>query len=546
MSAITTGFEGFLEAHLGQEMLRFTTAGSVDDGKSTLIGRLLHDTKSVYEDQLAAVKKSRVNRAANGHVDLSLLTDGLKAEREQGITIDVAYRYFSTSRRKFIIADTPGHEQYTRNMATGASTADVAVVLIDANAFLREGKLLPQSRRHTYIAALLGIPHVVAAVNKMDLVGYSEENFRAIRGEFVEFASRLGLKSVTVIPVSALEGDNVVTPSQKMSWYDGPTLLEFLETVPLTIHDHHGPLRFPVQLVQRPDANFRGFAGQVARGVLREGDRVRALPSGRETKVHRIVTWDGDLQVAAYPQSVTVELEDEIDLSRGEMLVSAEREQNLPTTTRRLRAMVVWMHEEPLVVGRTYVAKHTTRVVRAKIMAIRYRVDVNSLEHVQADRLAMNEIAEIEFETSLPLFFDAYTESRTTGSLILVDGLTNATVGAAMIVGAAESAGEDNEQAALVLVPGREELADRVRDALEARGQRAAVIDDALIPDDALVAAIRALTLVGGTAITARSLSVETLTQLIQAVEAFAEGRKIVAGDALEEDEILRLAGARI
>ncbi|HTF62972.1 MAG TPA: GTP-binding protein, partial [Edaphobacter sp.] len=248
MSTIAaTGFEEFLEAHLGQEMLRFTTAGSVDDGKSTLIGRLLHDTKSVYEDQLAAVKKSRVNRAANGHVDFSLLTDGLKAEREQGITIDVAYRYFSTARRKFIIADTPGHEQYTRNMATGASTADVAVVLIDAKAYLREGKLLPQSRRHTYIGSLLGIPHVVAAVNKMDLVGYAEQTFRSIREEFVEFASQLGLKSVTIIPVSALEGDNVVTPSTAMQWYDGPTLLEFLETVPLAAGDNNGPLRFPVQ-----------------------------------------------------------------------------------------------------------------------------------------------------------------------------------------------------------------------------------------------------------------------------------------------------------
>jgi len=547
MSATVTGFEEFLEAHLGQEMLRFTTAGSVDDGKSTLIGRLLHDTKSVYEDQLAAVKKSRVNRAANGHVDLSLLTDGLKAEREQGITIDVAYRYFSTSRRKFIIADTPGHEQYTRNMATGASTADVAVVLIDAKAFLREGRLLPQSRRHTYIASLLGIPHVVAAVNKMDIVGYSEETFRAIRNEFVEFASRLGLKSVTVIPVSALEGDNVVTPSQKMPWYDGPTLLEFLETVPLAMQDPTGPLRFPVQLVQRPDANFRGFAGQVARGVLRAGDRVVALPSRRETKVHRIVTWDGDLKVATYPQSVTVELEDEIDLSRGEMLVPATgREQDLPSVAHRVRSMVVWMHEEPLVVGRTYVAKHTTRVVRAKVTAIRYKVDVNSLEHAQADRLTMNEIAEIELETNLPLFFDPYAESRTTGSLILVDGLTNATVGAAMIVGTAESAEDEVEQAALVLVPGREDLAERVRDGLEARGQRAAVIDDALIPDQALVAAVRALTLAGGTAITSRALSAEAQSHLVQAIEAFAEGRKVVAGEGLDEDEVLRLAGVRI
>jgi len=547
MSAIaTTGFEEFLEAHLGQELLRFTTAGSVDDGKSTLIGRLLHDTKSVYEDQLAAVKKSRVNRAANGHVDLSLLTDGLKAEREQGITIDVAYRYFSTSRRKFIIADTPGHEQYTRNMATGASTADVAVVLIDAKAFLREGKLLPQSRRHTYIASLLGIPHVVAAVNKMDLVGYSEESFAEIRKEFVEFSSRLGLKSVTVIPVSALEGDNVVTPSAAMPWYDGPTLLEFLETVPLAVSGHYGPLRFPVQLVVRPDANFRGFAGQVARGVLRAGDRVTALPSRRETTVKSIVTWDGNLAAAAYPQSVTVELEDEIDLSRGEMLVPSVSEDGsgLPEIARRLRAMVVWMHEEPLVVGRTYIAKHTTRTVRATVKAIRYRVDVGSLEHAQADRLAMNEIAEVELETNLPLFFDVYTESRSTGSLILIDGLTNATVGAAMIVGATERAGEESSQAALVLVPGQAQLAERVRDAMEARGRRAVVVDDVLISDDALVAVVRALDLAGVTAISARDLSAVALAQIKHAVEEFAEG-PVVSGDGLDEDEVLRLTGVQ-
>lgn len=543
MAAATTGFEEFLEAHLGQEMLRFTTAGSVDDGKSTLIGRLLHDTKSVYEDQLAAVKKSRVNRASNGHVDLSLLTDGLKAEREQGITIDVAYRYFSTSRRKFIIADTPGHEQYTRNMATGASTADVAVVLIDAKAYLREGRLLPQSRRHTYIASLLGIPHVVAAVNKMDLVGYAEETFAAIRGEFVEFASRLGLKSVTVIPVSALEGDNVVAPSAAMPWYDGPTLLEFLETVPLATDGHAGPLRFPVQLVQRPDANFRGFAGQVARGVLQAGDRVVALPSRRETTVKRIVTWDGDLQAAAYPQSVTVELEDEIDLSRGEMLVAAGGESALPKASRHLHVMVVWMHEDPLVVGRTYVAKHTTRTVRATIKAIRYRVDVGSLEQGPADELAMNEIAEVELETNLPLFFDAYAESRTTGSMILIDGVTNATVGAAMIVGAAQKASEQCSRAALVLVPGRPELAERVREALENRLQRVVVIDDALIPDDALVPVVRALELAGVTAVTSRLLSVEQLAEVVRAVEGFAESA-VVVGEGLDDDDVLRLAGA--
>jgi bifunctional enzyme CysN/CysC/sulfate adenylyltransferase subunit 1 len=543
MATATTGFEEFLEAHLGQEMLRFTTAGSVDDGKSTLIGRLLHDTKSVYEDQLAAVKKSRVNRAANGHVDLSLLTDGLRAEREQGITIDVAYRYFSTARRKFIIADTPGHEQYTRNMATGASTADVAVVLIDAKAYLREDGLLPQSRRHTYIASLLGIPHVVAAVNKMDLVGYSEEAFGAIRKEFVEFASRLGLKSVTVIPVSALEGDNVVAPSAAMKWYDGPTLLEFLETVPLATDGQDGPLRFPVQLVQRPDASFRGFAGQVARGVLRAGDRVAALPSRRETTVKRIVTWDGDVSAAAYPHSVTVELEDEIDLSRGEMLVGAGGS-GAPEISRHLRAMIVWMNEEPLVVGRTYVAKHTTRTVRATVKAIRYRVDVGSLEQQPAENLAMNEIAEVELDTNLPLFFDAYAESRTTGSMILIDGVTNATVGAAMIVGAAEAIDDEQVKAALVLVPGRPKLAHRLHEALEVRLQRVAVIDDALIPDDALVAAVRALGLAGVTAITAREFSAERLAEVVRIVEGFAEG-SVVVGEGLDEDEVLRLAGAQ-
>ena len=532
-------FEEFLDAHLGQEMLRFTTAGSVDDGKSTLIGRLLHDTKSVYEDQLAAVKKSRVNRAANGHVDFSLLTDGLKAEREQGITIDVAYRYFSTARRKFIIADTPGHEQYTRNMATGASTADVAIVLIDAKAFLKQGGLLPQSKRHTYIASLLGIPHVVAAVNKMDLVEYSEKTFAAIREEFFELAERLGLASVSAIPVSALEGDNVVTPSNTMPWYEGPTLLEYLETVPLRVGEVNGPMRFPVQLVLRPDAEFRGFAGQVARGMLRAGQRVMALPSRRETFVRRIVTYDGDLAAAAYPQSVTVELDDEIDLSRGEMLVATpESGDVLPDMSRRFRAMVVWMHEEPLVAGRTYIAKHTTRTVRATVQGIRYRVDVGSLDEVAAAQLAMNEIAEIEFETNLPLFFDAYTDNRNMGSLILIDGLTNATVGAAMIVGPVEASDEDSKRAVFVLVPGKVALAERVRDVLGARGQRCVVIDDALIPDDALVGVVRALQLAGVVAVSARVLDESVLSR----VESFAK-KGLVVGDGLEDDEILRLVG---
>ena len=530
-------FEEFLDAHLEQEMLRFTTAGSVDDGKSTLIGRLLHDTKSVYEDQLAAVKKSRVNRASGGHVDFSLLTDGLKAEREQGITIDVAYRYFSTAKRKFIIADTPGHEQYTRNMATGASTADVAIVLIDAKAYLKQGSLLPQSRRHTYIAALLGIPHVVAAVNKMDLVGYSEETFSAIRREFLDLSARLGLKSVEAIPVSALEGDNVVNSSEATPWYTGPTLLDYLETVPLGAGEVDGPVRFPVQLVLRPDANFRGFAGQVARGTLRAGERVIALPSQRETTVKRIVTYDGDLEAAAYPQSVTVELEDEIDLSRGEMLVSA-REGALPEINRHFRAMVVWMHEDPLVVGRTYVAKHTTRTVRATVRAIRHRVDVGTLEQVSAHQLEMNEIAEVEFETSLPLFFDSYAENRGTGALILIDGVTNATVGAGMIIAAMETSSETAARTVLVWVPEQKAVADRVVEALQLRGERAVLVDDALIPETALAGAVRALQLAGVVAVTARALDVDALAR----IESFAEDG-VLLGEGRDADEILRLAG---
>jgi bifunctional enzyme CysN/CysC/sulfate adenylyltransferase subunit 1 len=536
-------FQSFLDAHLSQEMLRFTTAGSVDDGKSTLIGRLLHDTKSVYEDQLAAVKKSRVNRAANGHVDFSLLTDGLKAEREQGITIDVAYRYFSTSKRKFIIADTPGHEQYTRNMATGASTADVAIILIDAKAFAKAGSLLPQSRRHTYIASLLGIPHVVAAVNKMDLVDYSEQQFVDIRRDFMALCAHLGLPDVSVIPVSALEGENVVKPTTAMPWYTGPTLLEYLETVPLALAETTGPLRFPVQLVLRPDANFRGFAGHVARGTLRPGDRVMALPSRRETIVRRIVTYDGDLAAASHPQSITVELADEIDLSRGEMLVAANAAPDaLPGVSNHFRAMVVWMHEDPLVPGRTYIAKHTTRSVRATVRAIRYRVDVNTLEQLPSEAIAMNEIAEVEFETNLPLFFDSYRDCRETGSLILIDPLTNATVGAVMISGALENVAEasaESETASLILLVGQPERAAQVRDALLARGDRAVLIDDPLIADSAVPSVIRALSLAGVIAVTARTLPQAMLAE----IEAFAE---VVRAEREQDDaHILKALGGR-
>jgi bifunctional enzyme CysN/CysC/sulfate adenylyltransferase subunit 1 len=422
-------------------------------------------------------------------------------------------------------------------MATGASTADVAIILIDAKAYAKAGGLLPQSRRHTYIASLLGIPHVVAAVNKMDLVGYSKESFEAIRRDFHALCVHLGLPDVETIPVSALEGENVVAQSTAMPWYKGRTLLEYLETVPLALAETTGPMRFPVQLVLRPDANFRGFAGQVARGTLRAGDAVMALPSRKETKVRRIVTYDGDLPAASYPQSVTVELEDEIDLSRGEMLVAAESAgEALPDVSNRFRAMVVWMHEEPLVAGRTYFAKHTTRTVRATVKAIRYRVDVNSLEHLASETLAMNEIAEVEFETNLPLFFDTYRACRWTGSLILIDALSNATVGAAMIVGpAVEAALNAGSGPSLIVLPGRAELADRVRDALVARGGRAVVIDDALIPDSVIAAVVRALDLAGVTAVSSRALSKASITE----IESFASGA-VRLEDGVDEEAILK------
>jgi bifunctional enzyme CysN/CysC/sulfate adenylyltransferase subunit 1 len=417
-------FAAFLDQDLSTELLRFTTAGSVDDGKSTLIGRLLHDSKAVYEDQLASVKRSRINRST-GPIDFSLITDGLRAEREQGITIDVAYRYFATSRRKFIIADTPGHEQYTRNMATGASTADLAVILIDAT----KG-LLAQTRRHAFIASVLGIKNVLAAVNKMDLVEYLEDTFLKLQDDFVTLAAQLGIANVQCIPISALEGDNVVEHSARMRWYDGPTLLEHLETVPLPESDSLEGLRFPIQSVIRPDANFRGFAGRIASGVVRPGDSVVALPSGQKTRVHSIVTFDGELSRAYSPMSVTLQLEEEIDLSRGDMLVSAL---DVPRVARNFHATVVWLHATPLELGRTYLVKHTVRQTKIRATGIRHRVNINTLMQEQATQLRMNEIGSVEFEANVPLFFDPYSSNRTTGSFILIDALSNATVGAGMI-----------------------------------------------------------------------------------------------------------------
>jgi len=418
------GIGQFLEQELGKQLLRFTTAGSVDDGKSTLIGRLLHDCKAVYEDQLASVQKSPVNRSGRA-IDFSLLTDGLRAEREQGITIDVAYRYFSTPRRKFIIADTPGHEQYTRNMATGASTADLAVILIDAT----KG-LLPQTKRHTFIASLLGIRHLLVAVNKMDLVGFSESTFLQLETDFLALAERLGNHFVQCIPLSALEGDNLVTRSVHTPWYNGPTMLEHLETVEVKPASQMDSLRFPVQSVIRPDARFRGFAGRVASGTVRPGDEVLALPSRRRTLVESIVSFDGELASASASDSIVLKLADEIDLSRGEMLVTPDE---LPNISNRFAAMVVWLHATPLELSRNYLAKHAGRIVKAQARTIRHRVDINTLEENTASRLEMNEIGLVDFETSQPLFFDSYASNRTTGSLILIDPLSNATVGAVMI-----------------------------------------------------------------------------------------------------------------
>lgn len=406
------------------QLLRFTTAGSVDDGKSTLIGRLLYEAKGVYEDQLASVQNSSVNRST-GPIDFSLLTDGLRAEREQGITIDVAYRYAATPRRKFIIADTPGHEQYTRNMATGASTADLAIVLIDA----RKGVLV-QSRRHAFITALLGIRYVAVAVNKMDLVDFREDVFRKIEAEFMAYAKSVGLKNVAFFPISALEGDNITELSSRTPWYKGTPLLEHLETVDLGEGQNFADLRFPVQYVNRPTLDFRGYTGQLASGVLRVGQTVMTLPSGRITKVKSLPSFDGDLTEAYPPMSVTVCLEDEVDISRGDMLVDPHK---VPHVSRRFAAKLVWMHETPGEAERDYLLKHTSQTVRAQISKIRHRIDINTLAEQPANKLELNEIASIQVETRRPLFFDAYAQNRTTGAFILIDPISNATVAAGMI-----------------------------------------------------------------------------------------------------------------
>jgi sulfate adenylyltransferase large subunit len=528
--------EEFFEQSMETELLRFTTAGSVDDGKSTLIGRLLHDSKAVYEDQLASVKKSRINRST-GPVDFSLLTDGLRAEREQGITIDVAYRHFSTPRRKFIIADTPGHEQYTRNMATGASTADLAVILVDA----KKG-ILPQTRRHAFIASLLGIRNVLAAVNKMDLVDYREDVFLGVERDFLKLAAQLGIAHTQCVPISALEGANVVERSEQTLWYQGPTLLEHLETTQVTAVDSLEGVRFPVQIVIRPDATFRGFAGRVTSGVIRPGDKVVALPSGRRTRVRSIVSYDGDLAEAFAPMPVTLQLEDEIDLSRGDMLVSPE---NGPRVSKRFRAMSVWLHATPLEVGRTYLVKHTSRQTRIRALQIRHRVNVNTFEKEQATELNMNEIASVDFEAHVPLFFDPYASARATGSFILIDAVSNATVGAGMIQGDVhDREGQEGlglpsldivatgvrvearyerhgHYPATFLLEKRPALASRLERALFERGFEVLHLDGAAASPGTLAQTIRAILGIGAVSIYSGDvLDAETKEQLVADVKA--------------------------
>ena len=419
----------YLAQHERKELLRFLTCGNVDDGKSTLIGRLLHDSKMIYEDHLEAITRDSKKSGTTGDdIDLALLVDGLQAEREQGITIDVAYRYFSTAKRKFIIADTPGHEQYTRNMATGASTCDLAIILVDA----RYG-VQTQTRRHSYIASLLGIKHIVVAINKMDLKGFDEGVFETIKADYLKFAAAINLKPSTLafVPMSALKGDNVVNHSEQSPWYTGQTLMEILETVEVAADRNMTDLRFPVQYVNRPNLNFRGFAGTLASGVVHKGDEVVVLPSGKSSKVKSIVTFEGELEHAGPGQAVTLTMEDEIDISRGDLLVHAD---NVPPVTDQFEAMLVWMAEEPMLPGKKYDIKRATSYVPGSIASIVHKVDVNTLEEGAASALNLNEIGKVKVSLDSAIALDGYESNRTTGAFIIIDRLTNGTVGAGMII----------------------------------------------------------------------------------------------------------------
>ncbi len=424
---IATDIHAYLAQHEKKELLRFLTCGSVDDGKSTLLGKLLIESKAAYEDQLAAIERDSVTHGTvAGEMDPALLMDGLKAEREQGITIDVAYRYFSTAKRKFIVADTPGHEQYTRNMATGASTADLAIILIDA----RHG-VLTQTKRHSFITSLLGIRHIVVAINKMDLVGYSQEVFEKIKQDYIDFAVRMSADDVHFLPLSALKGDNLVEKSPNMPWYEGSTLMHMLENLYIGSDGNLQDFRFPVQLVNRPNLDFRGFCGTLASGTIRPGEEVMVLPSKKTSRVKSIVTMDGEQSEAFAPMSVTLTLEDEIDCSRGDMLV---RPGNRPKIDSNFDAMLVWMAEEPLVPGKQYFVKHTTKMMTGTVSRVRYKVDVNTLHREDSSALKLNEIGRCAIKLNQPICYDPYSRNKSTGAFIVIDYMTNRTVGAGMIL----------------------------------------------------------------------------------------------------------------
>ena len=458
---ISTDINAYLAQHERKELLRFLTCGNVDDGKSTLIGRLLHDSKMIYEDQLAAVQADSVKSGTTGagKIDLALLVDGLQAEREQGITIDVAYRYFSTSTRKFIIADTPGHEQYTRNMATGASTCDLAIILIDA----RYG-VQTQTKRHSFIASLLGIQHIIVAINKMDLVEYSEAKFEQIKADYLNFVKTLDLHDIRFIPMSALDGDNVVNPSENMSWFKGQPLMEALNTIEIANDRNFTDARFPVQYVNRPNLDFRGFCGTVAAGIFKKGDKITALPSGKSSTIKSIVTYDGELEQAFSPMAVTLTLDDEIDISRGDMIVGSQ--ELAPIVSDKFKAHIVWMAEQPLNIGKQYAIKLATRSVFGSVSLIHHRIDVNTLEHHDANGLQLNEIGLCTVSVNAPVVFDAYKSHKGTGSFIVIDRLTNGTVAAGMIVGS-----DDSENSQPVSVEERAARFSQVATAISLAGE---------------------------------------------------------------------------
>ncbi len=416
----------YLEQHERKELLRFITCGSVDDGKSTLIGRLLHDSKMIFEDQLAAITEDSKKSGTTGNeIDLALLVDGLQSEREQGITIDVAYRYFSTDKRKFIIADTPGHEQYTRNMATGASTADLAIILVDA----RYG-IQTQTRRHSFLCSLLGIKHVIVAINKMDLVNYSQETYKDIQADYLKLAGTLDIPDIRFVPISALTGDNVVKPSKNMSWFRGSPLMRYLETAEIANDINRSDFRFPVQYVNRPNLDFRGFCGTIASGKIAKGDTIRALPSGKLTTIKSIETFEGELEQASAPMSVTLTLSDEIDVSRGDMIVKKD---NLPNVSKKMRAKVVWMHEKPLTTHKEYYIKFNSKLTTGEFDDIRHKIDVNTMAESPAGQLELNEIGQVDLTVNEQVMFDDYHSNHKTGAFIIIDRLSNVTVGAGMI-----------------------------------------------------------------------------------------------------------------